>query len=136
MRSFTVTDMKFHDGKLFVAGLSNQTFASSLRILSYPFDGKQTMSSIAMYHTSHNQIETRAPIRTMTFETLNGQDTLVAGYLCSRLVTIPVSRLQDGAHVDGKTIAKSGYGDVPNGMVGFHGGEPGHRADYIMITDA
>ena len=30
-RSFTVTDMKWHDGELFIAGLSNQDFASTLR---------------------------------------------------------------------------------------------------------
>ncbi len=78
MRSFTVTDMRWHAGKLFVAGLSNQTFASSLRILGYPFGGAQSISSIAMYHTSHNQIETRAPIRTMSFATIDGRDTLIA----------------------------------------------------------
>ena len=30
-RSFTVTDMKWNSGELFVAGLSNQDFASTLR---------------------------------------------------------------------------------------------------------
>ncbi len=135
LRSFTVTDMKWHDGKLYVAGLSNATFASSLRVLSYPFDGKQTLSSIAMYHTSHNQIETRAPIRVMSFATLNGQDTLVASYLCSPLVTIPVAALRDGAHVQGKTIAEFGYGDVANGMVAFDGGEPNQPVPYILITN-
>jgi hypothetical protein len=32
-RSFTVTDMKWRDGNLYVAGLSNQDFASSLRVI-------------------------------------------------------------------------------------------------------
>ncbi len=63
MRSFTVTDMQWHAGKLYVAGVSNGTFASSLRILGTPFDGSQTVTSVAMYHTTHNQVETRAPIR-------------------------------------------------------------------------
>jgi hypothetical protein len=30
-RSFTVTDMKWRKGELFIAGLSNQNFASTLR---------------------------------------------------------------------------------------------------------
>ncbi len=136
LRSFTVTDMKWHDGKLFVAGLSNQTFSSSLRIIGYPFGGKQSISSIAMYHTSHNQIETRAPIREMTFETINGQDTLVAAYLCTPLVTVPVASLKDGAHVEGKTISELGYGNYPTGMVSFTSGKPGHEAPYILITNA
>ena len=37
-RSFTVTDMKWRDGELFVAGLSNQDFASILRWIKYSFD--------------------------------------------------------------------------------------------------
>jgi hypothetical protein len=36
-RSFTVTDMKWRDGELFIAGLSNQNFASTLRRIKYPF---------------------------------------------------------------------------------------------------
>ncbi len=34
-RSFTVTDMKWREGELFVAGLSNQDFASTLRRVKY-----------------------------------------------------------------------------------------------------
>ena len=68
-RSFTVTDMKWHDGELFIAGLSNQEFASTLRRVKYPFDSKQSITSIEIYHTGHNLIETRAPIRAMSFAT-------------------------------------------------------------------
>jgi len=39
-RSFTVTDMKWRDGELFIAGLSNQDFASTLRRIKYPFDSQ------------------------------------------------------------------------------------------------
>ena len=136
LRSFTVTDMKWHRGKLFVAGLSNQTFASSLRILNYPFGGPQSITSVAMYHTTHNQVETRAPIRAMTFETLGGKDTLVAAYLCTPLVTIPVDALKNGAHVQGKTIAELGYGNYPNGMISLSSGAPSHASKQILITNA
>ena len=60
LRSFTVTAMQWHDGKLYVAGLTNGIFASSLRILGTPFGGSQAVTSIAMYHTTHNQMEKRA----------------------------------------------------------------------------
>ena len=43
-RSFTVTDMKWRDGELFVAGLSNQDFASTLRRVRYPFDSRQSVT--------------------------------------------------------------------------------------------
>lgn len=135
LRSFTVTDMQWHDGKLYVAGLSNGAFASTLRILGTPFDGNQAVASVAMYHTTHNQIETRAPIRAMSFQTLNGRDTLVAVYLCSPIVTIPLDALKDGAYVEGKTVAELGYGDVANSMVTFQQGQPGKQVPAILLVN-
>ncbi len=135
-RSLTVTDMKWHDGELFVAGLSNQQFASTLRRMRYPFDGKATSSSIEMYHASHNQMETRAPIRTMSFATLNGTPSLIAAYTCTPLVTVPLSALTDGAHVKGKTIAELGYGNTPADMVAFEQtGQDGKTTPYVLLAN-
>ena len=122
-RSFTVTDMQWHDGRLYVAGLSNQAFASTLRILPYPF-GTATapgaaMVSVEMYHTSHNQMETRAPIRAMAFTEVDGRPVLLAAYLCTPLVTIPLDALRDGAHVTGKTIAELGDAGIPVNVVPY-----------------
>jgi len=108
-RSFTVTDLKWHDGELFIAGLSNQDFASTLRRARYPFDSDQSITSVEIYHTGHNLIETRAPIRAMSFATWGGKTYLVAAYTCTPLVTIPLDELKDGAHIRGKTIAELGY---------------------------
>ena len=77
-RSFTVTDMKWRDGELFVAGLSNQDFASTLRRISYPFSSQLSTTSVEIYHGGHNLIETRAPIRAMSFATLGGKAYLEA----------------------------------------------------------
>ena len=35
------------------------------------------MTSVEIYHTSHNQIETRAPIRVLSFATLGGKPYLI-----------------------------------------------------------
>ena len=118
-RSFTVTDMVWRDGKLYLAGLSNQDFASTLRILPYPFAANAEMVSVEMYHTVHNQMETRAPIRAMTFADLGGKPHLVAAYLCTPLVTIPLDALKNGAHVKGKTVAEMGYAGIPVNLVGY-----------------
>ena len=117
---FTVTDMVFQDGRLYVAGLSSGSFASTLRIFPYPFTGQGTVSSIEMYHAVHNQMETRAPIRKLAIVTLNGEPTLVAAYTCTPLVTIPLRELQDGAHVVGKTVAELGWGSAPVDLVPFN----------------
>ncbi len=134
-RSFTVTDMQWHEGKLYVAGLSNQNFASTLRVISYPFDGKRSVSSVQIYHTSHDEVETRAPIREMTFANLSGKEYLIAAYMCTPLVTIPLDEIQDGAHITGKTIAELGYGNTPDGLLTFTANEQGKNVDYILVSN-
>ncbi|MGH8474380.1 MAG: hypothetical protein ACRER2_01170 [Methylococcales bacterium] len=121
--SYTVTDLVFHEDKLYVAGLSNAKFASTLRVYDFPFTSEATVTSIEMYHAVHNQNETRAPIRTMTIVTLNGEPSLVAAYTCTPLVTIPLKDLKDGARITGKTIAELGWGSAPVDMVTFDAGQ-------------
>jgi len=120
--AFTVTDMVFNDGRLYVAGLSNEKFASTLRVYDFPFTGEATATSVEMYHAVHNQMETRAPIRKMAIVKLNGEPNLVAAYTCTPLVTIPLKDLKDGAHIIGKTIAELGWGSAPVDMVTFDAG--------------
>ena len=135
-RSFTVTDMKWHEGELYVAGLSNQDFASTLRRIRYPFSAQQTITSVEIYHTTHNQIETRAPIRAMTFASLGGKPYLVAAYTCTPLVTIPLDQLKDGAHVKGKAIAELGYGNTPADMISYTSkDESGKSQDMLLLVN-
>lgn len=141
--TYTVTDMVHHDGKLYVAGLSNASFASTLRVFDVPFKGQATATSVEMYHPVHNQLETRAPIRKMVIATLNGEPSLVAAFTCSPLVTIPLKDLKDGAHIAAKTIAEFGWGSAPVGMVMFDGGQGpmvllthSHKsADLMSVAD-
>ena len=117
--TLTVTDLAYHDGKLYVAGLGNGNFASTLRIYDFPFDDKATTTTVEMYHPVHDQLETRAPIRKMAVVTLDGEPSLVAAYTCTPLVVVPLKALVDGAHVKGTTIAELGWGSAPVGMVTF-----------------
>ena len=134
-RSFTVTDMKWRAGELFIAGLSNQEFASTLRRVKYPFDSQQSITSVEIYHTGHNLIETRAPIRAMSFATWGGKPYLVAAYTCTPLVTIPLDELKDGAHIHGKTIAELGYGNTPADMISYTMTQQGKSEDFLMLVN-
>jgi len=127
--------MKWHDGELFIAGLSNQEFASTLRRARYPFDANESITSIEIYHTGHNLIETRAPIRAMSFATWDGKTYLVAAYTCTPLVTIPLDELKDGAHIRGKTIAELGYGNTPAGMIAFAKTNQGQTENFLMLVN-
>jgi hypothetical protein len=134
--TYTVTDMVFHDNKLYVAGLSNASFASTLRVYDYPFTptGKTGVasSSIEMYHAVHDQVETRAPIGKMVIATLNGEPSLIAAYTCTPLVTVPLNDLKDGAHVVGKTVAELGWGSAPVDMVAFDAGQ----GPVVLLTNS
>jgi hypothetical protein len=134
-RSFTVTDMKWREGELFVAGLSNQDFASTLRRVSYPFDAKQSVTSVEIYHAGHNLIETRAPIRAMSFASWGGKPYLVAAYTCTPLVTIPLDDLKDGAHIRGKTVAELGYGNTPADMISYSRTEQGKTENFLLLAN-
>ncbi len=131
MSTLTIVDMKFHNGELYISGISNEEFASTLRRVAYPFNGQSSDSQIRIYHVAHERYETRAPIRAMTFATVDGQDTLVAGYTCSPLVLIPVSDLKDGAKVTGRTIGDMGNGQ-PLSMVPIKA----YGQDMIYVTNA
>ncbi|MEL6329688.1 MAG: hypothetical protein AAFR38_08510 [Planctomycetota bacterium] len=117
--TFTITDMDYASGSLYVSGLSNGEFASTLRRIPFPFTDRSNTSSIEIYHAVHNQVETRAPIRAMAVTTLGGEETVVAAYTCTPLVTIPTDQLLDGARVRGKTVAELGYGNTPLEVVRF-----------------
>lgn len=134
-RSFTVTDMKWRDGELFVAGLSNQDFASTLRRISYPFSSRLSTTSVEIYHGGHNLIETRAPIRAMSFASWGGKPYLVAAYTCTPLVIMPLDELKDGAHVRGKTVAELGYGNTPADMIAYTKSEEGKTEDFLLLVN-
>ena len=118
LRMFSIMDIEYHKGELFVAGLSNEEFCSVLRRMPYPFNGKESISNIEMFHIVHDQYESRAPIRAMQIKNIDGIDQIVAAYTCSPLVLIPISELTDGAKVKARTLGDMGNGQ-PIDMVSF-----------------
>ena len=116
-RADSITDMAFVDGRLYVAGLSNEEFSSKLRSVPYPFANVDTGTSVEIYHGNHGQFETRSPVYTFVPYKVNGETNLIAGYLCTPLVKFPVSSLSPGAKVMGTTIAELGNRNRPLDMV-------------------
>lgn len=134
--TLTVTDMDFVDDELFISGVSTGEFASTLRRVPYPFEESASSSSIEMFHAAHGQNETRAPIRAMTVVDLNGTPTVIAAYTCTPLVSIPVSQLEDGKHVTGKTIAELGYGNTPLDVILFDVADmKGNLQSYVLVVN-
>ena len=116
-RGQSITDMAYMDGRLYVAGLSNEEFSSKLRSIAYPFTAADNGTSVEIFHGSHGAFETRSPVYTFVPYKINSQPNLIAGYLCTPLVKFPVSSLTPGAKVMGTTIAELGAGNRPIDMV-------------------
>lgn len=132
LRTFTITDIAYADGFVYVAGLSNEEFASNLRKIPYPFTGEMETNSVEIYHGAHGQYETRSPIRTFLPFEIDGEPQLLAAYTCTPLVTFSMKNLVEGQHVKGKTIAELGFGNSPLDMVRFNqDGKP-----YILVLNS
>lgn len=113
----TITHMAYMDGRLYVAGLSNEEFASKLRVIPYPFKMADDGTSVEIYHGSHGQLETFSPIFTFVPYTIAGEPSIVASYLCTPLVKFPVSALKPGSKVRGTTIGEFGNRNRPIDMI-------------------
>ncbi|WP_072899399.1 hypothetical protein [Cognatiyoonia sediminum] len=118
LSSLAIMDIEFYDGELFVAGVAHDNFLSSLRRIAYPFDGTQGVTNVEMYHIAHDQYESRAPIRAMSVQEIDGKPQLVAAYTCSPIVLVPLEDIQDGAKISANTIMDYGNGQ-PLDMIPF-----------------
>ena len=116
-RTETITDLAYVDGRVIVAGLSNEEFASKLRSLPFPFDESDAGTSVEIYHGSHGKFETQSPVRTFVAYTIDGEPNLLAAYTCTPLVKFPVAQLSPGAKVQGVTIAELGNQNRPLDMI-------------------
>lgn len=119
LRTNTITDIAFANGHVYVAGLSNEEFASNFRQLSFPFDDEMKASSLEIFHVAHGQYETHAPIRTFMPYEVEDKLQILAAYTCTPLVAFPIEGLKDGSHVKGKTVAELGAGNSPLDIVSF-----------------
>ncbi|MDZ4802431.1 MAG: hypothetical protein SGI92_30090 [Bryobacteraceae bacterium] len=115
----SITDLGFVDGKVIVAGLSNEEFSSTLRVIPYPFAAVDKGAGIEIFHGAHGRFETNAPVRTFVNYDIAGKQHILAAYTCTPLVRIPVSELKPGAKVKGTTIAELGNRNRPLDMITY-----------------
>jgi hypothetical protein len=116
-RSQSITDMAYVNGRIYVAGLSNEEFASKLWSVAYPFAATDRGASVETYHGNHGRLETNAPVMSFVAYTIANEPHIVAGYTCTPLVKFPVSALKPGEKVLGTTMAELGAGNQPIDMV-------------------
>jgi hypothetical protein len=130
-RALVITDLQYSAGQVVVAGLSNEDFSSTLRVVPYPFGAADRGSSIEIYHTSHFAYETNSPVRTMVPYSHGGEQFLLAAYTCTPLVKLRMSELKDGARITGETLAELGRHSSPIDMILYQRG----GQDFLLVAN-
>jgi hypothetical protein len=130
-RNSAITDIAFADGKVWVAGLSNEEFSSAFRQITYPFTSTLETTSLQIYHVAHQKSETQAPVMTFIPKQIDGKTYILAGYTCTPLVTFDVGTLKNGQKVVGRTVAELGAGNQPLDMISYtYGG-----TDVVLVAN-
>lgn len=130
-RTEAITGLAYTKGRLIIAGLSNEEFASKLRAISFPFKDADKGTSVEIFHGAHNKLETNSPVRTFTVYDINGKTNLLAAYTCTPLVRFPVDSLKPGEKVQGITIAELGNGNRPLDMIVY----TKDGKDYLLLAN-
>ncbi|WP_435009426.1 hypothetical protein P12x_000679 [Tundrisphaera lichenicola] len=131
-RSQAITDLAYVDGRVFVAGLSNEKFSSRLISIPYPFASVSDGTSVEIYHGAHGRYETASPVRTFASYKINGEPYLMAAYTCTPLVKFPVAALKPGTHFKGATVAELGNRNNPLDMIVYQK----DGKDYILLANS
>jgi len=126
----TIHDMSYIDGKVLVAGLSNQDFTSDMRSIPFPFSKVEKGTGIRMWHSAHGRYETASPVRSFVPYTINKEQFVLASYGCTPVVKIPVKELKPGGKVQGTTVVELGNGSTPLDMLSYQKG----GKNYILIA--
>ena len=130
-RAESITDLAYVDGRVFLAGLSNEEFSSRLLAIPFPFGDQPDGAGVEIYHGAHGRLETKSPVRTFVAYTIKNEPYLLAAYTCTPLVKVPVSELKPGAHVKGTTIAELGNRNRPLDMIVYQKG----GKDFLLLAN-
>ncbi len=132
LRMEAITDLHYVDGKVFIAGLSNEEFASNLRSVPFPFAAADGGTSVEIYHGNHGKWETRSPVRTFVPYEIKSEAHLLAAYTCTPLVKFPVKDLKPGSKLVGTTIAELGNRNRPLDMIVYKK----DGAEFILMSNS
>ncbi len=131
-RMEAITDIAYVDGRVVVAGLSNEEFSSTLRSIEYPFKHIERGTTVEIYHGAHGAFETRAPVRTFVPYKVGSTSHVLAAYTCTPLVQFALNDLQPGAKIKGKTIAEFGNRNRPLDIIVYQKG----GKDYLLVANS
>lgn len=115
----TITDLAIAGGAVYIAGLTNEEFASTLRRVPIPFTSTVASTGLRVFHAHHRKFETKSPVSALTPYRAGGRDYMILSYACTPLALLPLDSLVDGAKVTPRTIAELGAGTHATNLVTY-----------------
>jgi hypothetical protein len=131
-RNDSITDLAYAEGKVFASGLAAGASPSSVHQIPFPFTEGSAGTSVEIFHGAHGKVESTAAIRTFVPMNINGEPSLLAGFVCTPLVRFPISDLKPSEKTRGTTVAELGNRNQPLDMIAYRKG--GH--DYLLLSNS
>lgn len=132
LRSESITDLAFSEGKVLVSGLSATASPSSVMEIPFPFSEETILTNVEIFHAAHGRVEDDPAIRTFVTLSINGEPNVLAGFTCTPLVAFPIDKLGQKETVRGKTLAELGNRNRPLDMIAYQqNGE-----DFLLISNS
>ena len=130
-RDSSITDLAYTAGRLLVAGLAAGDSPSAVREFDFPFNEASKGFRVEIYHAAHGRSEDYAPIQTFVPFNIGGEPSLLAGYVCTPLVKIPVGNF-DSSKITGTTVAELGNRNRPLDMIVYKK----DGKDYVLMANS
>ena len=134
-RNDSITDLAYVDGRVIVSGLTagnEGRTGSTVREIAFPFVEADHGSRIEIFHGAHGRTEDHSAIRTFVPFNINGEPTLLAGYVCTPLVKFPLSSLKAGGKTVGTTVAELGNRNRPLDMIVYEK----DGKDFLLLANS
>jgi hypothetical protein len=131
-RESSITDIAYTAGRVLVTGLAAGDSPSAVREFDFPFTDAATGFRVEIYHAAHGQSEDYAPIQTFVPFNIGGEPSLLAGYVCTPLVKIPVGKFDNQSTVKGTTVAELGNRNRPLDMIVYNK----DGKDYLLMANS
>lgn len=132
-RHDAITDLAFFEGKVLVSGLRDGAAPSSVREISFPFAKSDRGVGVQIFHAAHGREEDYSAMRTFVPLLIDGEPNLLAAYVCTPLVKIPLKELEKaGEKLKATTVAELGNHNRPLDMISYSK----DGSDYLLLSNS
>ena len=132
LRNDSITDLAYAEGKVFASGLAAGSSPSSVHQIPFPFAEGLTGTSVEIFHGAHGKVENYAAIRTFVPMNINGEPSLLAGFVCTPLVRFPINDLKPSEKARGTTVAELGNRNQPLDMISYRK----DGKDFLLLSNS